>query len=92
MTIIARLLMTKMQQQGYNDGTMGTIQPARQIRRCRCLVDARMCVDVKGRQGGGAGREKWGSKNAQTHRAIGVTEFFWTTQCTVAQQLVRNNS
>ncbi len=69
---------------------MGTVQPAGQIQCCQCQVDAHMCVGIKGRQGGGgAGREKWGSKNANTHRAIGVTDFF---QQRDAQQLVLNNS
>jgi hypothetical protein len=30
----------------------------------------------RGARGGGAGREKWRNKNAQTHLAVGVTGFF----------------
>jgi hypothetical protein len=50
------------------------------------VVDAEWtpaCVlTLRGGRGGGTGKEKWGSKNAQTHRAIGVTGFFSTTRCT----------
>jgi hypothetical protein len=64
------------------DETMGTAQPPGRIRRCRCQVDARMCVGVEGSQGGGAGREKWRNKNEQTHCAVGVTGFFLIARCT----------
>jgi hypothetical protein len=75
-TTIARRVEDNVQRRHNGDETMGTAQPAGRIQRCRCQVDARMCVGVEGSQGGGAWREKWGSKNGQTHRAIGVTVFF----------------
>ncbi len=42
-----------------------------------CQVDARMCVGVKGRQGGKGGRARRQCIFAHAHRAIGVTDFFW---------------
>ncbi len=58
MTIIAHRIDNNMQRRQCNDGTMGTIQPARQIQQCQCQVDARMCVGIEGRQGGKGGRAR----------------------------------
>ena len=82
MTIIAHCFDVGVRKQQNVDETLGTAQPPGRIRRCCCQVDARMCVGVKGSQGGGAGREKWRNKNEQTHRAVGVTGFFFVAQCT----------
>ncbi len=76
MTTIARRFDDGVRKLRDVDETMDTAQPFGQIRRCRCQVDARMCVGVKGSQVGDAGKEKWRNKNAQTHRAVGVTGFF----------------
>ena len=76
MTTIARRFDDGVRNRRDVDKTMDTAQTPGRIRRCRCQVDARMCVGVERSQGGGAGREKWRNKNAQTHRAVGVTGFF----------------
>ena len=76
MTTIGRRVDDEMRRRRNNDKTMGTAQPAGRIRRRRCNGSRRIGVGVKGSQGGGAGREKWRNKNAQTHRAVGVTVFF----------------
>ncbi len=81
MTIIAHRVDNNVQRRGCNDGTMGTVQPAGRIRQCQCQVDARMCVGVKGRQGGKGGRARRQCILVHAHRAIGVTEFFLVTQC-----------
>jgi hypothetical protein len=81
MTVIAHRVDDNVRQWRCNDGTMGTVQPARQIRGCRCQVDARMCVGVEGRQGGKGGRARRQCIFAHAHRAIGVTEFFLATPC-----------
>jgi hypothetical protein len=52
-TTIARCVEDDVQRRCNGDETVGTAQPAGQIRRCRCQVDARMCVGVEGSQGGG---------------------------------------
>ncbi len=77
MTIIVLLVDNNVQQWWCNDGMMGTVQPSRQIRRCQCQVDARMCVGVKGRQRGKGGRARRWCIFAHAHHAIGVREFFW---------------
>ncbi len=42
--------------------TMGTVQTARQIRCCRCQVDACMCAGIEGGQGGALGGRNGGAK------------------------------
>ncbi len=81
MTIIAHRVDDDVRRQQCNDRMMGTVQPTGWIRQCRCQVDARMCVGVKGRQGGKGGRARRGCMFVHAHCAIGVTEFFLATQC-----------
>jgi hypothetical protein len=81
MTIIADHVDNDVQQQQCNDGTMGTVQPAGQIRQCQCQVDARMCVGVKRRQGGKKGRARRQCIFTHAHCSIGVSEFFLATRC-----------
>ncbi len=81
MTTIARRFYDGMQKRRYVNKTMGTAQPARQIRRFQCQVDARIGVGVKWRQGGEGGRVNRRCIFAQTLRAIGVTVFFLATRC-----------
>ncbi len=81
MTTIGRCVDDKMRQRRNENKTIGTAQPAGQIRR-RCRNGSRRIgVDVEGRQGGGVGRESWGRIAYQTHGRVRVTGFFVATRC-----------
>ncbi len=57
MTTIARFVDNEMRRRHNDDKTMGTAQPAGQIRRRRHHISRRIGVGVKGSQGGGVGRD-----------------------------------
>ncbi len=81
MTTIARCVDVEMRRRRNDDETMGTVRPAGQIRRCRHRSSRRIGVGVEGSQGGGIGRESWGSIARTTHGGVRVTVFFLTTRC-----------
>ncbi len=81
MTTIAHCVDNEMQRQCNDDKTMGTAQPAGWIRRHQDRVVGRIGVGNEEGQGGGAGRESWGSIAYTTHGGVKVTGFFSTTQC-----------
>ncbi len=75
-TISAHPVNNNVQQQWCNNGTMGTVQPAGWIWRCQCWVDARMCVGIKGRQGGAPGGRNGGVKMRILIMQLGSQVFF----------------
>ncbi len=81
MTTIARWVNDKMGRQCNDDKTMGTALPAGRIQRRQHCVVGRIGVGNEGGQGGGAGRESWGSIAHTTHGGVRVTVFFLTTRC-----------
>ncbi len=81
MTTIAHCVDNEMRQRCNDDKTMGTVWPARQIRRPRHRSSRSIGVGVKGSQEGGIGRESWGSIARTTHGGVRVTVFFSTRQC-----------
>jgi hypothetical protein len=76
MTTIARRFDDGVRKRHDVDETMGTAQPPGRIRRCRCQVDARMCVGVKGSQGGALGGRNGGIKILRLMLPLGSRFFF----------------
>ena len=76
MTTIARRFDDGVRKRRDVDETMGTAQPPGRIRRCRCQVDARMCVGVEGSQGGVLGGRNGGIKMSRLIVQLGSRGFF----------------
>jgi hypothetical protein len=81
MTTIAHCVDDEMRRQRNNDETMGTAQPAGQIRCRQHRIVGHIGVGNEGGPGGGAGRESWGSIAYTTYGGVRVTSFFLTTRC-----------
>ena len=81
MTIIAHRFDDGVRKQRNVDETMGTAQPPGQIRRCKCQVDACMCVGVEGSQGGVLGGRNGGIKMSRLIVQLGSWGFF-IARCT----------
>jgi hypothetical protein len=67
---------------------MGTAQPAGWIQRRQHRVVGCIGVGNEGGQGGGAGRESWGSIAYTTHGGVRVTGFFLTSSKPLGQPQV----
>jgi hypothetical protein len=79
MTTIARRFDDGVRKRRDVDKTMGTAQTPGQIRRCKCQVDACMCVGVEGSQGGVLGGRNGVIKMRRLIVQLGSRFFFDST-------------
>ena len=89
MTTIARRFDDGVQKWGNVNKTMGTAQPARRIRRCRCQVDARIGVGFRGCQGwkGGKGEPAmyfWADSSCSWGHGVFFSDKMWLVQCLIS--------
>ena len=73
MTIDARRVDDDVRRKRNDGETMGTVRPGH--------VAHLICVGDEGYQGGGVGRENWGSIRNTPHGGVRVTRFFSTMRC-----------
>jgi hypothetical protein len=81
MTINVRRDDDDVRQQCNDNEMMGTIWPAGRIQRRRHRSSRRIGVGVEGGQGGGVGRESWGSIAYTTHGRVRIMGIFLTMRC-----------
>ncbi len=87
MTTIVRRVDNEMRWQRNDDKTMGTAQPAGWIRCHQHRVVGCIGVGNEGGQGGGDGRESWGSIAYTTHggvRPVLLQDYFGTILGTIS--------